>query len=154
MPFWHFFFALISNFETSSERQYIYVYICIYSYICKYNFFGFLLRPLNVEAVVVIYILIYTVVLMKFRTSYKNEKKVPKKGKTAKQITRRIQQRFTWNIAHKNRLKKLYMEISSFIDYHEFLEWRKFPHLYHFSHDKERHTISIFGNFRDSRNSW
>ena len=37
------------------------------------------------------------------------------------------------------------MEISSFIDYHEFLESRKFPHLHHFSHDKERHTISIFG---------
>ena len=101
-----------------------------------------------------LHVYICTVVLMKFRTSYKNEKKVPKKGKTAKQITRRIQQRFTWNIAHKNRLKKFYMKISSFIDYHEFLEWRKFPHLYHFSHDKERHTISIFGNFRDSRNSW
>ena len=55
-----------------------------------------------------------------------NEKKVPKKGKTAKQITRRIQQRFTWNIAHKNRLKNFYMKVSSFIDYHEFLESRKF----------------------------
>ena len=64
-----------------------------------------------------------------------------KKCQNGKADTRRIQQRLTWNIAHKNCLKKLYMEISSFIDYYEFLEWRKFPHLYHFSHDKERHTI-------------
>ncbi len=34
------------------------------------------------------------------------------------QITRRLLQRFTWNIAHKNRLKKLYMKMSLFIDYH------------------------------------
>ena len=100
------------------------------------------------------YVSIYTVVLMKFRTSYKNEKKVPKKGKTAKQITRRIQQRFTWNIAHKNRLKKFYMKISSFIDYHEFLESRKFPKILIVCLSLSWEKWYKCGNFRHSRNSW